>query len=162
VKCSPVCPFKNTNCCMARLLSKQDNFWNQISLLEEKLHTHGHIYVFLPKFHCELNPIEMVCLKYFYSGIIYWTFYLQYWGWAKHRYRDVYKDKFEEAKKIARECLDACTADIIRRFFNQSWRFMDTYRKGLTGKAAEWAVRQQRSHRRVGQGAMMSLEAVLN
>ena len=26
VKCSPVCPFKNTNCCMAQLLSKQDNF----------------------------------------------------------------------------------------------------------------------------------------
>jgi len=25
-KCSPVCPFKNNNCCIARLLSKQDNF----------------------------------------------------------------------------------------------------------------------------------------
>jgi hypothetical protein len=26
VKCAPVCPFKNNNCCMARLLSKQDDF----------------------------------------------------------------------------------------------------------------------------------------
>jgi hypothetical protein len=71
VKCSPVCPFENNDCCMARLLSKQDDFRNQISLLEEKIHARSHICVFLPKFHCELNPIEMVCLKYFYSGIIY-------------------------------------------------------------------------------------------
>ncbi|KAF8814351.1 hypothetical protein BYT27DRAFT_7082444, partial [Phlegmacium glaucopus] len=29
VKCSPVCPIENTNCCMARLLSQQDDFKNQ-------------------------------------------------------------------------------------------------------------------------------------
>ena len=33
-KCSPVCPFENDNCCMARLLSKQEDFTNQISMLE--------------------------------------------------------------------------------------------------------------------------------
>jgi hypothetical protein len=27
-KCAPVCPFKNNNCCMARILSKQDDFAN--------------------------------------------------------------------------------------------------------------------------------------
>jgi hypothetical protein len=26
VKCNPVCPIENTNCCMAQLLSKQDDF----------------------------------------------------------------------------------------------------------------------------------------
>ena len=70
-KCSPVCLFENTDCCMARLLSKQDDFRNQISLLEEKIRVRSHICVFLPKFHCELNPIEMVCSKLFYSHIIY-------------------------------------------------------------------------------------------
>lgn len=39
---------------------------------------------------------------------------------------------------------------------------MDAYRKGLTGKAAEWAVRKQKSHRKVGQQAMLSIDAVLN
>lgn len=39
---------------------------------------------------------------------------------------------------------------------------MDAYKKGLTGKAAEWAVRKQKSHRTVSQRAMMNLEAVLN
>jgi hypothetical protein len=33
-KCSPVCPFENDNCCMARLLSKQEDFIDQVSMLE--------------------------------------------------------------------------------------------------------------------------------
>jgi len=63
-KCSPVCPFKNNNCCMACLLSKQDDFQLQVSLLKQKIITKGHMCAFLPKFHCELNPIEMVCLLF--------------------------------------------------------------------------------------------------
>ncbi len=59
-KCNPVCPIENTNCCMAQLLSKQDDFQLQESLLEQKIKERGHICTFLPKFHCELNPIEMV------------------------------------------------------------------------------------------------------
>ena len=59
-KCSPVCPIENNGCCMARLLSKQDDFRLQESLLEQKIKAKGHICMFLPKFHCELNPIEMV------------------------------------------------------------------------------------------------------
>jgi len=59
-KCSPVCPIKSENCCMARLLSQQDDFKNQPSQLENLIHSRGHYCIFLPKFHCELNPIEMV------------------------------------------------------------------------------------------------------
>jgi len=64
-KCSPICPFESNNCCMACLLSKQDDFHFQESLLEQKLKAKGHMCVFLPKFHCELNPIEMVNLYLF-------------------------------------------------------------------------------------------------
>jgi len=59
-KCSPVCPIESTECCMARLLSQQDDFKNQISMLETLIQNAGHLCIFLPKFHCELNPIEMV------------------------------------------------------------------------------------------------------
>ena len=45
---------------MARLLSKQDDFSNQVSMLETLIKGAGHECIFLPKFHCELNPIEMV------------------------------------------------------------------------------------------------------
>ena len=61
-KCRPVCPFKSESCCMAQLLSKQDDFQFQDSLLEHKVKAKGHICIFLPKFHCELNPIKMVCV----------------------------------------------------------------------------------------------------
>ena len=64
-KCSPVCPFENDNCCMARLLSKQEDFTNQVSILETIIQEAGHECIFLPKFHCELNPIEMVSSESF-------------------------------------------------------------------------------------------------
>ena len=63
-KYSPVCPFENTDCCMACLLSHQGDFVNQISMLEELISKAGHLCLFLPKFHCDLNPIEMVRLSY--------------------------------------------------------------------------------------------------
>jgi hypothetical protein len=65
-KCVPVCPFESQNCCMARLLSQQEDFTNQESMLETFIKGAGHKCLFLPKFHCELNPIEMVSKKYVY------------------------------------------------------------------------------------------------
>ena len=58
-KCSPLCPFKN-ECCMAHLLSKQDDFVNQVSMLKTLIKEARHECIFFPKFHCELNLIEMV------------------------------------------------------------------------------------------------------
>ncbi|KAJ3781449.1 hypothetical protein GGU10DRAFT_237832, partial [Lentinula aff. detonsa] len=52
-------------CCMACLLSQQDDFLHQESMLESKIQMAGHKIIFLLKFYCELNPIEM------------------YWGWGK-------------------------------------------------------------------------------
>ena len=43
-----------------RLMSQQDDFVNQPSMLETLIKDAGHECIFLPKFHCELNPIEMV------------------------------------------------------------------------------------------------------
>jgi hypothetical protein len=33
-KCAPVCPFESQSCCMARLLSQQEDFVNQGSMVE--------------------------------------------------------------------------------------------------------------------------------
>ncbi|KAF8815909.1 hypothetical protein BYT27DRAFT_7066140, partial [Phlegmacium glaucopus] len=65
-----VYPFENDNCCMARLLTKQEEIMNQISMLETVIQKVDEC-IFLPKFHSELNPIEM------------------YWGWVKQCYRAV-------------------------------------------------------------------------
>ena len=48
---------------------KQDDFANQIYVLESMIWEAGHEYIFLPKFQCELNPIEMV-LKSKISSLI--------------------------------------------------------------------------------------------
>jgi hypothetical protein len=63
-KCKPTCPFENEQCCMACLLSRQDDFVNQVSMLEELVTAAGHLCLFLPKFHCELNPIEMASCQF--------------------------------------------------------------------------------------------------
>ncbi|TFK80727.1 hypothetical protein K466DRAFT_636180 [Polyporus arcularius HHB13444] len=143
-KCSPVCPADSQECCMARLMSQQEDFAKQQSMLEVLITQAGHECIFLPKFHCELNPIEM------------------YWGWSKYRYREVVKKNFDDAKQVALNALNSCPTDVIRRFIRKSWRFMSAYRLGLTGKAAAWAVRKQKQHRQVSRAAMMALEAVLN
>ena len=56
---------ENNWCCM-HVLSLQDDFVNEKPLLQHYLEGRGHICMFLPKFHCELNPIEML------------------WGYAKY------------------------------------------------------------------------------
>jgi len=67
----------------------------------------------------------------------------KYWGWVKYHYHKLPKQNFAEPKEIALQYLNACPPDMIQQFINHSWRFMSTYRKGLTGNAATWAVRKQ-------------------
>lgn len=69
-KCKPVCPFESQNCCMARLLSQQDDFKNQPSMLQTLITSAGHECIFLPKFHCELNPIEMVSDRHSFGKVV--------------------------------------------------------------------------------------------
>ncbi|ETW85577.1 hypothetical protein HETIRDRAFT_308975 [Heterobasidion irregulare TC 32-1] len=59
-KCLLVCSIENEHCCMACLLSNQADVKNQVSLLKQEIIAHGHICIFHPKFHCELNLIEMM------------------------------------------------------------------------------------------------------
>ena len=40
-KCSPVCPIESQNCCMAQLLSQQEDFINQESMLETLIKEKG-------------------------------------------------------------------------------------------------------------------------
>ena len=56
-----------TDCCMRKMLSSQQDFKDERSLIQIVIEEAGHKCWFLPKFHCELNLIEM------------------YWGWGKAR-----------------------------------------------------------------------------
>ena len=52
---------------MRKVLSEQADFRGERPLVQLVIEKAGHKCYFLPKFHCELNPIEM------------------YWGWTKNR-----------------------------------------------------------------------------
>lgn len=51
---------RSRDCCMRRVLSLQPDFLAEKPLLQLVIEQAGHKCLFLPKFHCELNPIEMV------------------------------------------------------------------------------------------------------
>ena len=83
-KCSPVCLFESQKCCLARLMSQQDDFINQPSMLETLIKEARHECIFLPKFHCELNPIEMVQFPGHIIDSESHYLLIQYWGWCKY------------------------------------------------------------------------------
>ncbi|KIJ40068.1 hypothetical protein M422DRAFT_257136 [Sphaerobolus stellatus SS14] len=122
---------RDSHCCMTRCLAEQADFRNEKPLLQIEIEKAGHICLFLPKFHCELNPIE------------------RYWGYTKRLFRASCNGSFPHAKKLLPECLDSCTTETIRHFFRKCWRYMSAYRNGLSGKQAEFAVKKYKSHRRI-------------
>ena len=122
---------KRTSCCARRLLSVQPDFQQQKSKIEIAIEARGHKCIFYPKYHCELNFIEM------------------YWGAAKKYTREHCDYTWVGLQKTVPEALDSVPLITIRKFARKSKRYMDVYRKGLTGKLAEFAVKKYKSHRRV-------------
>ena len=119
------------NCCARRIISLQPDFLEQKSELETIIEETGHKCIFYPKFHCELNFIEM------------------YWGAAKRYTREHCDYTWNGLQKTVSEALDFVSLVEIRRFARKSWRYMDIYRKGITGKLAVFAEKKYKSHRKV-------------
>ncbi|KAJ1300453.1 hypothetical protein OPQ81_005268 [Rhizoctonia solani] len=130
-------------CCMEKCLSTEADFKAEKPLLQLVVEEVGHLCILLPKFHCELNPIEM------------------YWGYAKQRFRGQCNGSFPLAKELVPKCLDACPIQSIRQFFQKTWRYMDAYRQGLTGVMAEHAVKKFTSHRKISKQIMMEVAMLI-
>ncbi len=126
-KHSPV----SENCCAVRVLSLQPDFLAQRPLIKEIIENWGHKVIFYPKFHCELNFIKM------------------FWDAAKRYTRNNCDYSFKSLERTVPEALNYVPLEQIRRYSRHSWRFMDAYRKGLTGTAALYAVKKYKSHRRI-------------
>lgn len=122
---------QRTACCAERILELQPDFAAQGSLLEEIAKEHGQIIIFYPKFHCELNFIEM------------------YWGASKRYTRRHCDYTFKGLQKTIPKALDSVPIESIRKYAWMAFRYMDAYRKGLTGLPAQQAVKKYKSHRRV-------------
>ncbi|RIA99536.1 hypothetical protein C1645_811341 [Glomus cerebriforme] len=68
---------------------------------------------------------------------------------AKRYTRENCNYTWSSLQKTIPEALDSISLITIRKFARKSWRYMDIYRKGITGKVAEYAVKKYNSHHHV-------------
>jgi transposase len=126
------CQNKNSeenNCCMQHIIAKQLDFIAQKCLIQETIEAKGHKIIFYPKFHCELNYIEM------------------YWGAAKRYARNNCDYTWKGLQQIVLVALDSVPLLQIRAFAQKSYRYMDAYKNGLNAKQAEYAIKKYKRHR---------------
>jgi len=130
------CDLESESCCLKRILENQPDFLAQRSLVQEVIEAAGHMCIFLPKFHCELNFIEY------------------YWSAVKKYLRDHCDFTFDTLKANMPKALEAVQVSTIRKWEHRMYRWMDAYRSGLGTTDAQKQVRKfsstkYRSHRRI-------------
>ena len=125
------CDEEGEACCLTYLISEQPDFKGQQNAIHELILSRGHLCIFLPKFHPELNFIE------------------RYWSRVKWYARKNSDGTVKGMKATADMALgeEACDLALIRRYARTSWRWVGAYDKGLDGVLACWAVRKSKCHR---------------
>ena len=117
-------------------------------MLEELFIGTPHSAAFLPKFHCELNPIE------------------QRWGFSKAYCRRLCNYSIGGLRTAVPESLAAVPLDVIRRFCRRVERFVSMYRMEVNGvpfpfKIRNFIMHKYSSHRCIPATVFEELDASL-
>ena len=107
----------------ARLLE-----WKKLQTVVEG---RGHHQLFLPKFHCELNFIEMI------------------WGYTKAVLRKKCKYSFEDLKTSLPLELNSIPVAFVRRASRHCYRFLSGYRRGFHGPILDYIMKKYKSRRSI-------------
>jgi hypothetical protein len=118
------CDPDDTDCCARRILDSQPDFLEQKSLVQEVIEAAGHLCIFLPKFHCELNFIEF------------------FWGSVKRYLCERCDCTFETLKENMPNALASVPLETIRRWEHRMYQWMNAYHDGLGAKEALFRVKQ--------------------
>lgn len=119
-----------TNCCATRMLAVQPDFAETTEWMEEVIVSKGHHIIFFPKFHCELNYIEMV------------------WAYMKSDTRENCTFDFDNLCARVENLLEnGIPLSTIRKFEERCFRFMHGYQLNLAGPLLDYAVKKYTSHR---------------
>ena len=117
---------------MRRALNETEDFKYEKTKVEKYLSGRGHRVIFIPKFHCELNPIERC------------------WGDAKRYTREHCDYTFAGLERTIDRALNSVSIDLIRKYFRKVREIMRAYRNGLTpGHDLDMVLKEYKSHRRV-------------
>lgn len=120
-------------CCARGCLRRQPDFAAQKEWLREVIEEAGCMMIFYPKFHCEFNFIELT------------------WGYMKSHLRRHCTFNFRELKVKIDELLrpGGIPLDKIQSFARFCFRFMDGYRKGLSGPILDYTLKKCKKHRSI-------------
>ena len=121
-------------CCAWRILSDEPDFAEQRPWLQETVENMGFEMIYFPKYHCELNFIEML------------------WGWMKawHRRHCTYKFADLDGPDGVRKTLnERLPLDFVRRAARHTFRYIHGYAEGLMGALLDFAVRKFKGHRTI-------------
>lgn len=119
-------------CCARSLMAIQPDFLQQKGLLQEAIEKRGHMVLFYPKFHCELNFIEY------------------YWGAAKQYARKNCGYSIVALRVIVPQALESVSPALIWKYWHKTQRIMAGYREGyIYGSNAFKTI--YKSHRRVSE-----------
>ena len=121
---------------MREELAKHHDFRDEKNKLEYFLHEHGHACLFIPKFHCEINPIERC------------------WSQAKRYTRAYCSYNIVGLRRNVGPGLDSVSTTNIQNYFRRARNYMYGYLMGhQAGVALEKLIsnysKDFKSHRRV-------------
>ena len=113
---------------MREILTSHVDFSSQMTIVEEVVHDQGHICLFLPKYHCELNPIE------------------RNWCHAKRVARQYVNGSIVKLRQVVPSSLNSVTNEMMNKFFKTCRDYKMAYRSGCKGRDVEETVKMYKSH----------------
>ena len=121
-------PCESKSCCAETLLANQPDFPEQECQIMAIVKAAGHLCLFLPKYHCELNIIEF------------------FWGATKHHTRECCDFTLDGLDREIGVGQEKVKVETIRRWYHRMMRWLDAYETGAQHQVQAFSSKKFKSH----------------